>query len=184
MLIDTRDTTLSSFVVVQRKIFRGMFAGQEISILTRIKRALRTGEKIPKITANLPSRAQIVWIFPERISLRINTQVFRLHLHDLFEVRMIPIAVSRVLISATPDRIDKFALRVERFARHSFEVLIAQQGLVDAVINDIPIKKLLHGTPPAILVVVVSAQFLLQFLSGHERQSRPAVRVKWRLPGD
>src|SRR5689334_4214410 len=163
MTIDPWHPTVAALLVVERKVFGGMFAADQVCILAGIKRTIRTDEEVAQITANFCRCLEVIRVLPKRISLGINAQIPGLELHDFFKVRMLPVAIGRVLINATPDRIDELTLRIEGLARHRFELALPRDRLFEAKLDDVPIEKLLDRAPAPVLVVVIVAQDLLQF---------------------
>src|ERR1700722_2210516 len=97
---------------------------------------------------------------PNRVSESIDSQILRLHLHDFFKMRMLPVAVGRILIDTAPLWVEQIELGSERFSRHTVKSLVATFRLVQAKLDGIPIKKFLCLTPTAICVVITVDQSL------------------------
>ena len=71
-------------------------------------------------------------------------------------MRMLPVAVRRVLVNAAPYGIHEVALRAESLPRHAFETSSFPSRGVDghAIFDDIPVQKFVDGSPSEILRIV------------------------------
>src|ERR1700720_4378369 len=148
-----------------------MLAIDQICVLTRIKCTLRRGQKILEILSDPVCRLQIGIVMPNRVSESINSQILRLHLHDFFKVRMLPVSVGRILIDTAPTWIEQIELGSERFSRHTVKSLVATFCLIQAKLDGIPVEKFLCRTPTAICVVITVDQGLAECIlsAGSER---------------
>src|SRR5580704_9080306 len=113
---------------------------------------------------------------PNRVSECIDSQILRLHLHDFFKVRMLPVSVGRILIDTAPTRIEQIELGSERFSRHTVKSLVATFCLVQAKLDGIPVEKFLRRTPTAICVVITVDQYLAECILSAGSECGLAVR--------
>src|SRR4029077_2360956 len=139
-----------------------MFARNEVGILAGIERAFWTLEKIFQVSANFSGCFEVALLLPERVTLNVGPQILSLHLHDLFEMRMFPIAVGRILVDPAPDGIDQLTLRVEGCPGHSFRLAVAAYRFALVVFDNTPIEIFLDRAPALIFGVIVFAQDLAQ----------------------
>src|SRR4029077_9282095 len=161
-----------------------MFARNEIGVLAGIEDSFWTLEKIFQVSANFSGYFEVALLPPERVRLNVCPQILSLHLHDLFEMRMFPIAVGRILEDAAPDRIDQLTLRVEGRPGHSFRLAVATHRFALAVFNDIPIEIFLDPAPALVFGVIVFAQDLAQANSLRLGQIAILVRLERRFSDD
>ena len=148
--------------IAELEIPAAVFSRHQVGVLTGVKRTLRAGEKIAHVALDRARALQVLRLVPERSRPRINTQVPGLHRHDFLEVRMVPVAVRRVLVNATPNRVDELALRGERLPGHARRRGVAGRGAGEAVFDVVPIEKFLVPAPTAELCVVAGEEVCLQ----------------------
>ena len=89
----------------------------------------------------------------------VEAQILRLHLHDLFEMRLVPVAAGGVLVDAAPDGVDELALQPQCVARHFFGASVAVRGFAQREFGGVPVEILVGETPAAFLVVVAFEPF-------------------------
>src|SRR3984957_7060307 len=113
---------------------------------------------------------------PNRVSESIDSQILRLHLHDFFKMRMLPVPVGRILIDTAPLWVEQTELGSERFSRHTVKSLVATFCLVQAKLNGVPVEKFLCRTPTAICVVITVDQGLAERILSAGSECGLAVR--------
>ena len=99
--------------VVQGEISLRVLPGHKVRILARIKGTLRAGEKFLHVATDLSRVLEVLRIAPTCIGDGINPKVLGLKLQELLVVRMLPVAICRVLVDAAPDWIEEVALRAK-----------------------------------------------------------------------
>ena len=158
-----------------------MHAIDQIGILTGIERAVRRQQERLQITMNVERGLEICRILELLIRKRIDTQILGLHLHDLFEMRMLPIAVSRILIDAAPRRIDQIELRIQRLSRHLFGLRVTFARQRDGELSSVPIEIFLIGAPASVFRIVAGDIVFLQPFAKFGRKERAIGEFDFRL---
>ena len=107
-----------------------------------------------------------------------------MHLHDFLKVGMLPIAIGRILVHATPCGIHEVELRSKRLARHALKLFVTPQGLSHTILDDVPVEPFLHRTPTPIAMVVSLNQHPAQFVACLRSQGSFSNRSQLRLGND
>ena len=171
MLVHPRHSLLASRRIVQREILLPLLSRLQIRILARIKRPLRRGEKPLQEAPDFFRLREPFWLVPRRCRQREDSHVLRLERHDLLVVRMIPIAIHRVLVHAAPDRIDQLQPRRERLPRHLSRQQVPRRSLGHAILERIPVEEFLNPAPSPELAVIGVDEFAI-----HRRHLIPGKR--------
>jgi hypothetical protein len=154
MPVNARNSLLSPCGVIKLEIARAMFAIDQIGVLTGIECAVRAGQKVPQVLRDIASGLKICRIVPLLVDERIDSQVVRLKRHDLFEVRLVPIAADGVLIHPAPHRVNQFSLLRERLPRHMFRMTVAGARQQHRVFRAIPVEIFPIGSPAPVFGVI------------------------------
>ena len=157
--VDARHAAGAAAGIVECKEIAAVFAGDEVGVLRGVDDPVGAGEKRAEIAMDGPGAGEVGGITPLGVGQRVEAEVLRLHLHDLLEVWLVPIAAGGVLVNAAPDGIDELALEAQGVARHFRRAGIAAGGVAQGEFDGVPVEVFVREAPAAFLVVVTIEPF-------------------------
>src|SRR5690349_5889791 len=109
MAIDARHTLRTATGIVQRKVLGAVFPRLQIGVLTHVVAAAWGAQECVEIAADGSDGRAILVTMLCRPRQCVDTQILGLEGGELFEMRVLPVAVGRVLIHTTPYRVEQGA---------------------------------------------------------------------------
>ena len=172
--IDSRHAEFAPSGVIQREVTGTVLSFHQVGVLAGVKNSFPAGEKRFDVSRNLGCRMQILRVAPLDVAQRINPQIFRLHLHDFFEMRCVPVAVGGILVHPAPGGIEQAELGVQSLPGHLLGIFVTALRQIDGIFHRIPIQVFLVESPAAVGAIVSRQKGSLKFglLLGSERGFR------------
>ena len=93
--------------VVQCEVLGAVLAGAQVGILTGAVAAGRVAQEARRVVTHAASRGAEFGFTQLGAAQRVDAQIVALQSRQLFEMRVLPVAVGGVLIKAAPDRVEQ-----------------------------------------------------------------------------
>lgn len=154
MPVDGRDALPAPGRIAQREVCLGMLALDDVRVLAHVEGAVRAPEKGPGVPVDRLGRTAVAHVAELPVGKRIDPHIFSLHLHDLLEVDVLPVAVRGVLVGAAPHRVDQVEGALEGLPGHSPGRGVPLPGAEETVLDRVPVEvlvRLKESTAPRVV---------------------------------